>query len=228
MVELFDNGQVLDGFLKNRAKALAMTVELCGLTDLTPDWECYPALIHSTKGFFDVIGFNVSKAAGREVAGWTQPMLKDNGGVIVLIECRQATGEPHVLVRAKAEPGNAGYALPDGSNSRVLLSPPLQFSMANLKNNPGKIPLSSLVMGAKGELNVETEPAPEDGGRFYEKVNRYGCLHKPIGSTSVDDEVEKLGAAAADFAWITMRALRTARSMGWLNGHLRSGMSLLV
>jgi len=231
MVAMFDNTEEIEQFLKDRAEALAMSVNPCGLDELTEDWACSAQRTHSAKGYFDIKGINVTRAVGREITDWKQPMIMDNGGVIVLIQKMDSPvyGEPLILVRANAEPGNKGYPLANGANSRVLLSPPIQFSMAKLRNHPEKVPLSWLITDEIGELLITTEPAPEDGGRFYEKVNRYGLLTKErVESRIFDTEVDKLGAASIDFVWITRRALRDACRKGWVSGHLRSAMSLLV
>jgi len=225
-------------FLQARAEALAMGAAECGLNELGPDWEVIPRIIHSLKGFFDFIGVNITKANGREVAGWKQPMIRDAGGVVAVVRQKcvplmDADGvcidQSYFLVRAKAEPGNIGFPLAGGVNSRVLLSPPLQFSMANLQNNPGKIPLVALVLDDNGQCMLTTEPAPEDGGRFYEKVNQYSLVDIAVGQgRAISDEIEKLGPGAADFAWIKDSLLRGMFRAGWANGHLRSAMSLLV
>ena len=70
------------------------------------------------------------------------------------------------------------------------------------------------------------ESACEDGGRFFEKVNRNGVLI--IEEREVADRHVRACPEAEDFAWVSRDVLTHARQMGWLNFHLRSVLSMLL
>lgn len=255
----FDSFVEFRSFALIRAAALAMEVEKTALAAIAtldvpekgPAWVVEEESIRRPDGgFFQVGGVNVTRAAGREVTGWRQPMIMGDGnGYVALVradDMSDCLGRKH-LVRLKAEPGNLGFGVTSddpslrGKNTRVLVAPPLQFSQSNLAHHEralrgetddkgGKlkpVPLADLVVGREDSF---WENASEDGGRFFEKWNRYGLLDLDTESAVKDVEkmIQALGAAAEDFAWVRTGILAEIRRSGLANGHLRSGMSLLV
>ncbi|NQV90346.1 NDP-hexose 2,3-dehydratase family protein [Candidatus Uhrbacteria bacterium] len=167
--------------------------------------------------FYRVVNVVTKVGSGREVTAWESPMVVDEGGYILLIVDNES-GD--VLVRAKAEPGNMGVVLKDGSQSRVLLSPPFQASMANMNAHGSRVPLIVIVRGFK-----EWELASEDGGRFFEKENQYGLM---VTDRELIDHATARSSNPDDFIWVSRETLREARRRKLLNGHLRSAMSLLA
>lgn len=230
-------------FLVARAQALAMEVELAPLSACAPAWDVNSEAVYRPDGgFFRVDGLVVKKAAGREVSGWKQPILtRDAGGKIAIVTADDPEfGQDFLfLVRAKAEPGNKGVTLPDGTNSRVLVSAPLQFSLTNLerhskarrgepddKGNPIKpVPIADLLDDA-GVSEQFWEDGVEDGGRFFEKTNRYG--HLRVTDRSVADKHVIASPEVHDFAWVTRDVLAQARREAQLNFHLRATLSMLI
>lgn len=235
---------------KERATVLAMEAEETPLAAIAiedvpgkgPAWVVEAETIRRPDGnFFQIAGVNVTRAAGREVTGWRQPMIMGDGNGYIALVRRQFDG--CLLLRLKAEPGNLGFGDParNGANTRVLVAPPLQFSQSNLAHHEramrgelddkgGKInpvPLAHLVAHSD---SIRWENASEDGGRFFEKWNRYGVfdLIAPGQVKWFEDAVSALGEGAKDFAWVDLSTLRTLRKNGLANGHLRSAMSLLV
>lgn len=227
------------GFMHARAPVLAMEVELCDLADLAPDWQMSEKeLARADRGFFTVSGVRVLRAAGREVTGWAQPMLAyQTAGYVGLIVCKLA-GLDVVLVRLMAEPGNVGVRDDANKNTRVLVCPSIQFSQGNLaqqekakrgeldKNGvPIKpVPFADVVVGS--HYDVLWQPAPEDGGRFYEKVNNYGLIR--VANTEVIQADLEATGVMENYSWVSLPVLRDLCRLGLVSGHLRSCMSLLV
>ena len=228
-------------FAHKRADALAMASEECSISWLRPDWKVSDAGLMRPDGrFYSVRGVRIAGAAGREVASWKQPMLFTVGkGFVALI-----VHEPNrILVRMLAEPGNIGIEVPQGRNTRVLVAPPVQFSQSNLDHHrkalqgeldrggrPIKpVPFADLVLSPQKvgwASHIAWEDAVEDGGRHFEKVNKYGHI-RVADEGLVNQEVKKTGQPE-NFAWITRSVLREARAAGFLSGHMRAVMSLLV
>lgn len=257
-IQIFRKFDHFRSWAEERARALAMEAHTVSIPELEPDWEVSEGVLRRPDGrFFTVRGVQVTHAAGREVSGWGQPMVcDDDSGFVAIITRRSGVlvnREP-VLVRMKGEPGNRGmFVEVDGKpfNTRVLVCPPVQFSQGNLDNHrralkgeldpKGKpykrVPFASLAL--KDALPAWAVIAPwqdaaEDGGRFFEKINRYG--HVPAFGDREDQlasEIEATGQGE-DFAWISRDILRnifrlTLRSRNCLaNFHLRSVCSLLV
>lgn len=167
--------------------------------------------------FYRIVNVVTEVGSGREVTSWKSPMMCDEGGYILLIVDSES-GD--VLVRAKAESGNMGVVLEDGSQSRVLLSPPFQASLANVAVHGSRVPLVEIVYGFEG-----WEDASEDGGRFFEKQNQYGLM---INDREVIDRSIARSPNPNDFIWVSREVLRELRRKGLVNGHLRSAMSLLA
>lgn len=230
---------LFQSFMHGRAPALAMEVEMCDLVDLAPDWQMSAKEIaRPDRGFFTVSGVRVLRAAGREVTGWAQPMLAYQTAGYVGLIVRKMTDFDVVLVRLMAEPGNVGVRSAKNKNTRVLVCPSIQFSQGNLaqhekakrgeldKNgNPIKlVPFADAVVGS--HYNVRWQSAPEDGGRFFEKVNNYGLIHV-VNTEEIQADLEMTGMME-NYSWISLPVLRDLCRLGLVSGHLRSCMSLLV
>lgn len=245
-------------YFEARAQALAMEVRPAHLAQCEPAWKVVGKILNGLFDgvsvqsfmaseikrpdgrFFRIAGIDVVRAAGREVSGWFQPMIFDDGDGFVALVHDLSTDD--VLVRIKAEPGNVGLEI-CGANTRVLVSPSLQFSRGNLLHNEAAlrgeldekgqrinpIPLAGLVSDGRYFTldSDEWELAPEDGGRFFEKVNRYGLVDI-WAKQDVEEDLMELGASAEDFLWVSIDLLRRIRRAGLANGHLRSAMSLLA
>lgn len=241
---------------RTRARALAMEVQECDLCELEPDWTTSSMAVTRLDGrFFQVHGVNVTRAAGREVSGWKQPMLcLDGGGYVALItlDSHNPATESRMLVRMKAEPGNRGMWVPGEKapmNTHVLVAPPAQFSQGNLENHRralrgeldpngvpyGPVPFASLALEdacPTWASTVTWHEAVEDGGRFYLKTNRYGVAEVDERMEEQLEEEIKATGQSEHFAWISRGVLRGIFRHPLDNclasGHLRSVASLLV
>jgi len=227
----------------DRATALAMEVDRVPLSSFAPTWVTDETKIARPDGqFFSVEGFQIKRSGGREVSEWGQPMIVQPQGFVGLIRKFGSRIDPDkLLVRLFPEPGNSGI-ISDSVNTRVLVGPPIQFSIGNLSNhikalmgeldsngNPYKrVPFASIAMKDKPAwVNYVTrEDAVEDGGRFYEKVNYY-VIANVSSLVDVEDEIQLTGQPE-NFAWININHWRILRQSGLLNGHMRAVSSMLI
>ncbi|MFG1709997.1 NDP-hexose 2,3-dehydratase family protein [Nonomuraea sp. M3C6] len=120
---------------------------------------------HETGGFFDVIGVRV-QANGREVGGWTQPMIAPVGTGVVGFLVRRIGGVVHALAHARVEPGYTDV---------VELAPTVQCTPGNYDHLPpqARPPLLDALLDAAPERVRFDTMLSEEGGRFYHARNRY-------------------------------------------------------
>lgn len=158
------------------------------------------------KQFFHLGGFYIS-ASGREVDGWFQPLLVENGeGAVVLIVHDMGKKGIRFLLQAKREPGN-----PTGGH--ILLAPTIQCSLSNLRADHGgkKPPRVELLPGGD---DVEWQGQYMDGGRFNGKRNQYAVL------LLNDQEISKVGDNLPNERWFTADEIEEALQAGEVNIHL--------
>lgn len=203
--------------LAARRKAMKMVVEEVGIDKITP-WvtALIGAFISFVRGdgkFFKMIGVMIY-GAGREVAGWGQPLLEEAGAGVYVIVTTPA--RDLFLVTMREEPGNPA------DKQHVLLGPPLQASLGNwTQTHGGKRPSGAeFYDGCTSWVDV-----PKDGGRFRnitgQNINRMGIL--------VVDEVYFLQyGLEVDQILMTRAELKEAFLAGECNPYLReAGMALL-
>ena len=241
--KMFDRHDEFCAWATERAAALAMEVENVQLSSLAPTWVTDDTRIVRPDGqFFSVEGFKITRAGGREVSGWAQPMIVQPSGYVGLVRRFGSRIDPDkLLVRLFPEPGNIGICVKE-INTRVLVGPPIQISSGNLENHikalggqldpngkPYKpVPFASIALSTKPYwVNFATwESAVEDGGRFYQKVNNYVIIN--VSSLEdVESEIQ-LTSQPENFAWININLWRILRNIGQLNGHMRAVSSMLI
>jgi oxidase EvaA len=128
-------------------------------------WKVLPDRItHETGAFFDVRAVAVT-GGQREVGGWTQPIIAPHGiGVVAFLTARLG-GVPHVLTRARTEPGFLDF---------VELGPTVQAVPENYRHLPGDEPaLLDLVLQAPPADVRFDAVLSEEGGRLYHARNRH-------------------------------------------------------
>jgi hypothetical protein len=214
--------QFEDDFLIPRAETLQISGTISEFGELRGGWDHDGHVIRSRMHFFSVKCVIVTRPKQRTAVEelWRQPMVTNEGEGTVALIMHEFTGDH--LIRLRAEPGNSGYVLPDGKNTHVLVGPPIQFSAPNIARSARGPELAALTREIK-----HWEYQCEDGGRFYEKRNRYGILrirqHRDIRA-----HLEALGGAQADFAWVSHDVLIDIRRRGLMNGFLPSALSRLL
>ena len=169
-------------------------------------------IVHETGRFFQIIGVRVAGAGNREVASWTQPMMKQNETGVLGVICKKINGVRHYLLNAKFEPGN---------NPNLQISPALQATESNLKQlHGGKKPLLAeyFEQGGKGKI-IWSAIGVEDGGRFYLKTNRSVIVEV--------DENENINVPEG-FIWLTLPQIKKLLRMdGVVNSLAREVFALL-
>ncbi|CAN5153803.1 hypothetical protein BH11PAT1_BH11PAT1_2450 [soil metagenome] len=186
-------------WLEKKRKSYATSVQEVGINDLDK-WQVDSLtgnISHESNKFFTMIGIKVSKAIGREVLSWTQPMIKQQECGILGILCQKRKGVMYYLMYAKSEPG---------SIVNPQLSPTLQATFSNLgMAHGGKKPRFSNYFEneGKGKVIISVEHI-EDPSRFYMKTNRCMIVEIP--------ENEKI-KITKDFIWLTLPQIKKLLKM---------------
>ncbi|MFD7957349.1 NDP-hexose 2,3-dehydratase family protein [Streptomyces ardesiacus] len=147
------------------------------------------AITHDSGQFFELIAVDV-RAGGREVGGWTQPMIKPRDGGVVAFLVKPIGGVLHVLMHALVEPGYLDVA---------ELSPTVQCTPRNFDHLPDAARPMFLdeALGAPADRIRFDAVLSEEGGRFYHARNRYLVVETDIDA----------GFSHPDFRWMTVRQL---------------------
>jgi dTDP-4-dehydro-6-deoxy-alpha-D-glucopyranose 2,3-dehydratase len=145
---------------------------------------------HEDGLFFDIIAVDV-RARGREVGGWTQPMIEPHGLGVIAFLIKEISGVLHVLVNARVEPGYLDV---------VELAPTVQCNPENYEHLPEKDrpPFLTEVLNAPASRIKFDSVHSEEGGRFYHARNRYMAVEAPPGN---DLDVPP------GFRWMTLHQL---------------------
>ncbi|WP_157431036.1 NDP-hexose 2,3-dehydratase family protein [Actinomadura macra] len=120
---------------------------------------------HEDGRYFRAVAVAV-QAGNREVSEWTQPLFEPRGEGVVAFLTREIEGVPHVLVRARPEPGFL---------DTVELGPTVQCTPANYAHlPPGEHPLFLDAVSAAPPDRIRYSALhSEEGGRFLNAVSRY-------------------------------------------------------
>ncbi|MDA3645746.1 NDP-hexose 2,3-dehydratase family protein [Saccharopolyspora indica] len=170
---------------KARYQLSRRTVPLAEL----PRWSLTGGEIrHDEQRHFSVVGVDV-RATNREVASWSQPMLKPVDRGVIGFLGRRINGAFHVLVQARTEAG---------THDVVEMAPTVSCIPANSDGMPPQFRprfLDELV----GEPNTIVDVVhSEEGGRFFHAENRY--LVVDVGE---DFDLD----VPADYCWMTPEQL---------------------
>ncbi|MEU5884525.1 NDP-hexose 2,3-dehydratase family protein [Spirillospora sp. NPDC047279] len=165
---------------------------------------------HDTGKFFDVIGVKVA-AGGREVNGWTQPMIEPHGAGVNAFLVMEISGVLHALVQARAEPG-----LVDS----VELAPTVQCTPENYEHLPAAAwprYLDEIVQAGPDRVRFDTTFS-EEGGRFFHARGRYVIVETRDARLEPSD----------DFRWVAVHQLvDLLRHSHYLNIQARSLVACL-
>ncbi|QEU97856.1 NDP-hexose 2,3-dehydratase family protein [Streptomyces kanamyceticus] len=152
-------------------------------------WRRTPASItHESGRFFSVIGVDVA-AGGREVAHWTQPMVRPEGQGVIALLVGVIDGVLHALLHACVEPGYLDVA---------ELAPTVQCVPDTLEALPAaaRPPFLDAVLRADpSDIRYDTVLS-EEGGRFYHALSRYMIV-----------ETDPAGIDHPDYRWIAVHQL---------------------
>ncbi|MFD3415190.1 NDP-hexose 2,3-dehydratase family protein [Streptomyces cyaneofuscatus] len=154
---------------------------------------------------FRIIAVHVT-ATGREVPGWSQPLLAPRSESVATFLVREIDGTLHLLVQARAEPG---------------LHDMLELAPTVHRHYPGEAP------GPFDALAESEDPArvrydtrhSEEGGRFHRAITRHRVID--VGAEVPVDVPES-------YRWLTVRQLRTLARQGYyVNVEARSLLACL-
>lgn len=185
-------------------------VPLKSLADWRIDQEGY--FSHRENRFFRVVGLAV-ETSGREVARWTQPILENPREGIIGLLVQNIDGHRHLLMQAKAEPGN---------RPSVQIAPTVQFTPANYLDNLSleKPFLFDEFLHPRLSRVVPDSRQSEEGARFYREEHLYRILELPEG-VSLDPP--------PNYRWCSLEAIRCLLHAGeQLNSSARSILTCLL
>lgn len=165
-------------------------------TALTPlrevrRWQVTPdAISHEDGVFFDVVAV-ATRIGNREVAAWTQPLIRPYDTSVVAFLVRRIAGVLHVLVNARVEPGYLDV---------VELAPTVQCTPANYAVLPAaaRPPFLDTALSATPERIRFDTVLSEEGGRFFHATTRYLVVE-----LEPDTDLD----TPADFRWLTLHQL---------------------
>ncbi|OAH10928.1 NDP-hexose 2,3-dehydratase family protein [Streptomyces jeddahensis] len=149
--------------------------------------------------FFRVVAVSV-EGAGREVGGWTQPIIEPVQPGIVGFAYRVFGGVPHVLAHARVE---------GGFLDTVELAPTVQCVPSNYAHLPAEdrpLFLDAMLNASPDRIRYSTVHS-EEGGRFLNAESRYLIVET--------DETTTPTQPPPGYHWVTPGQLN------WLAGHSR-------
>ncbi|MFJ2741702.1 NDP-hexose 2,3-dehydratase family protein [Streptomyces sp. NPDC087440] len=165
-------------------------------------------LVHESGRWFDVRGLRV-RARGREVGGWSQPVIAPHGTGVAAFLLRRFDGVLHVAVRARVEPGYVDVA---------ELGPTVQCNPANLPPGTPRPAHLDEVLDAPAHRVRHDAVLSEEGGRFHHARNRYLLVETDAGPAPDDP----------DFRWVTAHQLgRLLRHSHYVNVEARTLLACL-
>lgn len=167
---------------------------------------------HATGNFFEVIAVRV-EADNREVAAWTQPLVKPCREGIIALVIKFIGGIPHFLIQAKVEAGNFDV---------VEMAPTVQCLTGDYKKTPPALRPSFLdyVFSVRPEQIIFDTLQSEEGGRFFREENRNLIV-------MADDDLS--ANIPENFIWVSYNQLKTfIRFNNFVNIQCRCLLSALV
>ncbi|MGK5628340.1 NDP-hexose 2,3-dehydratase family protein [Streptomyces sp. URMC 123] len=118
---------------------------------------------HRDGGRFEIMAVEVT-AEQREVASWTQPLLRPCSQGLMALAVRRIKGVLHALVAARSDVGALNVA---------EFGPTVQSRSAPSRDGGGPPPYLEYVLGAAPDRVRYDAVLSEEGGRFYHARNRY-------------------------------------------------------
>ncbi|MEV6841294.1 NDP-hexose 2,3-dehydratase family protein [Streptomyces sp. NPDC051133] len=187
-----------------------LSTEDVGLREV--GWTVTPDRIkHPSGAFFEIIAADIH-SVGREVASWSQPLLRPVGmGLAAFLVRYDADGILHVLARAREEAGAA-----DG----LEIGPTVQGMPRNYDFLPAEArpPYMSYVLSAPGKKVLFDNVLSEEGGRFYHAHTRYMLV------VAQDDTYD----CPPDHQWVSAQGLSVFTQHGrLLNSEARTLITIL-
>lgn len=167
------------------------------------------SLFHKDRKYFEVIAVN-AEIGNREVATWTQPLVKSAQEGLIAFIIKKINGVYHFLVQAKMESGNFDI---------IELAPSVQCLTGNYRKgqNEYEVPYIDFVLNPEkygAKVHYSTFQS-EEGGRFYKEQNK-NMIVEVYDDFDLDDK----------FNWMTLNQIKTfIKFNNYLNIQSRSLLS---
>lgn len=155
-------------------------------------WEVTDKEIRHVDGkFLSVVAVSV-KAGSREVAQWTQPLFSAQQEGLAALLVKPFEGVLHALVQGKLQPGHSDL---------MEIAPTVQCVTGGYRDIPVERipPFLDYVMAVPEEQIRYDALLCEEGGRFYQRENRYMVIE-------VDDDFP--AEAPPNYTWVSLRQIK--------------------
>ncbi len=166
---------------------------------------------HESGKYFEVIAVDV-EILNREVAKWSQPIIKPCTEGIVAFIAKRINGVLHFLVQAKLEVGNLDI---------VELAPTVQCITGNYRTGEKEyeVPYLEEVLKTKPQQILYDTLLSEEGGRFFKNQNRNMLI-------LAEDNFEE--STPANYNWFTLNQLMQFMQFNnYVNIEARSLLSVI-
>jgi dTDP-4-dehydro-6-deoxy-alpha-D-glucopyranose 2,3-dehydratase len=197
-----------------RLKAFAeLEVDKIPLKDLNEWTKDEFSIHHLQQKYFSVIGVR-AEIGNREVASWTQPLVKSAQEGIIAFIIKKINGVYHFLVQAKMESGNFDI---------IELAPSVQCLTGNYRKGLNEYEVEFIDYVLEPEKNkakvLYSSFQSEEGGRFFEEQNKNMIIE--VGDDFSVDLPEK-------YNWMTLNQIKTfIKFNNYLNIQSRSLLSVV-
>jgi oxidase EvaA len=155
-------------------------------------WEVTDTEIrHTEVKFLSVIAVSV-QAGSREVGQWTQPLFHAGREGLAALLVKPFDGVLHALVQGKLQAGHRDL---------MEIAPTVQCVTAAFRDIPAdrRPPFLDYVMTAPQDRIRYDALLCEEGGRFYQRENRYMVIE-------VEDDFP--ADAPANYTWVSLRQIK--------------------
>jgi dTDP-4-dehydro-6-deoxy-alpha-D-glucopyranose 2,3-dehydratase len=182
--------QILSWFTEMKC-TYELNVQAVALNEAIPWQKDDYRIAHPSGNFFEVIAMRI-EADNREVASWTQPLIKPCREGLIAFITKEIQGEPHFLIQAKVEAGNFDI---------VEMAPTVQCLTGDYRKAPesDRPPFVEYALNARKSQILVDSMQSEDGGRFFREENRNLILK---AGTDFPDQVPK------NYLWISYSQLK--------------------
>ena len=180
--------------------------------DKLNDWTKDGRSIHHVQNkYFSVIGVR-AEIGNREVASWTQPLVKSAQEGMIAFIIKKINGVYHFLVQAKMESGNFDI---------IELAPTVQCLTGNYRKGQNEYEVEFINYVLEPENNNAivrySSFQSEEGGRFFEEQNKNMIIE--VGEDFSNNLPEK-------YNWMTLNQIKTfIKFNNYLNIQSRSLLS---
>jgi oxidase EvaA len=205
-----DTAELLSWFTEAKCRA-TLSRERIPLSKVH-SWSLSDGVITHDEGkHFSVVGVDVA-ASNREVASWSQVMLKPSSEGVIAFVAKRVEGVMHLLVQARVE---------TGAGDVIEMAPTVHCQPGNYGSSPGAGRprfLDEVLTAPPSSVRFEAIHS-EEGGRFYHAQNRY-LLVEADDDFPVD--------VPDNYTWMTLRQLMEfVRYGNHLNVEARSLLTFL-